>query len=121
LTHPGEHDAAHPLARSEGLEGERGDGLEEHVRVVEDGEGPRPLLRREVAELALDVRALLEVHDGRVGDVAHVDAHDEVHERVPEEEALVELAVGALEHRGVDLGLDRGGLVHRADGGGGLV
>lgn len=84
LTHaddsPGNHDPRHPLARGEPLEQQRCRGLEQHVRIVEDTDHPRPLLAVEAAELESDPVAGFEVHDRRVGDVLHVDAHDQVDE-----------------------------------------
>lgn len=104
-THPSDHDPAHPLARCEPLERHRRERLKHHVRVVEDAEDPRPLRRSQVAELALDVRLLLEVHDGRVADVADMHPHDEVHKAVPQQQAVVDLAVSAFERCCVKLGI----------------
>lgn len=84
LTHtddpPGNHDPRHPLAGREALEQQRRRRLEEHVRVVEDTDHPSPLLAVKAAELESDPVAGFEVHDRRVGDVLHVDAHDQVDE-----------------------------------------
>jgi len=65
--------------------------------VLENAQHPRPLLTIQIAQLLLDTSALLKVDNGRVGDVGHVDAHDKVDEGIPEEQALVEFAVRALE------------------------
>lgn len=83
VAYPSNHDSAHPHRRREPLQQQGGHRLKEHVRVVEDTQGPCPLRAGETAELLLDASALLEVDDGRIADVADVDSHDEVHKGVP--------------------------------------
>ena len=48
--------------------------------------------------MCLDIGSLFEVHNGRIGDVADVDTHDEVDEGVPNEKTLVHFTMGGFEN-----------------------
>jgi hypothetical protein len=118
-TYPGKHNPTHPNRGRKLLQHQRRERLEEQIgvtfahtlipyfptqassksveNVLENAQHPRPLLTIQIAQLLLDTSALLKVDNGRVGDVGHVDAHDKVDEGIPEEQALVEFAVRALE------------------------
>ena len=53
---------------------------------------------RKISQLLLDAGALFEVHDGGVGDVADMNAHNEVDEGIPKQETLVDLAMRGFEN-----------------------
>lgn len=80
---PCDHDTAHPNRRREALQKQCRSRFCEHVRVVEDTQNPGPLIATEIAELLLDAVAFFDVDDCGVGDVADIDAHDQVDEGIP--------------------------------------
>lgn len=47
---------------------------------LKDTQCPRPLLTAQIPQLLLNPIPLLDIDDGRVGDVGYVDPHDEVDE-----------------------------------------